>query len=325
MCQGLAFLDKSLFSSYVFNPPAELNASGNALSSQSSILPPFQISLTALLETLQIFGVSDPTSTNPNRNPYFTSSNAFNTSTLGLGGTCRLSYSELGAPFTVTLSEADVLTSCEIMTFEPDSEADEEMIPLQRDSLTLKVIMPGSWLAEAMTELSSTNPEILLLTASATTAPFFSFQGLGGAFGDSMVEYQPEDSKQLSSRPMPAVSETFVVNAPGRSRRVKQRYRFELIKKAARAMALASKVSIRGDRQGVLSLQFMIELDSIGSGGGVGGARDAGSSTGGPGGRTESSGKVSFIDYRFVPLIDEDEDREEDGNGEDNASEDEST
>lgn len=48
-------------------------------------------------------------------------------------------------------------------------------------------------------------------------------------------------------------------------------------------MAAATKVSIRGDNQGVLSLQFMIEMEG---------------------------GQVSFVDFRFVPLVqdgDEDE------------------
>ena len=297
--QGLAFLDKNLFSSYVFNPPEGTNTAGNA-SSQSTILPPFQISLTALLETLQIFGISDPSSNYNNRAPNFSSSNAFNTPALGLGGTCRLSYSEIGAPLAITLAEADVTTTCDLTTYEPSSDADEETIPLQRDALTLKVIMPSFWLAEAMAELSSTNPEVLVLTASSSKAPQFSMQGLGGPYGDSMVEYQAEEASRGLERSKPAVTEIFVVNSPDRSGRVKQRYRFELIKKAMKAMALASKVSVRSDRQGVLSLQFMIELNE-GAGKEISGTV--------PG---RASGKVSFIDYRFVPLLD-DEDGDQDG------------
>ena len=59
-------------------------------------------------------------------------------------------------------------------------------------------------------------------------------------------------------------------------------------------MAVANKVSIRGDRQGVLSLQFMIELDENGPS-----HRPSRESTG--------SGNVSFVDFRFVPLVDENE------------------
>lgn len=71
-----------------------------------------------------------------------------------------------------------------------------------------------------------------------------------------------------------------------------------MVKSAGRAMAAAAKVSVRGDRQGVLSLQFMIETEG---------------------------GGVSFVDFRFVPFVEEDGEEgdggdeggnEEDGNDE---------
>lgn len=55
-------------------------------------------------------------------------------------------------------------------------------------------------------------------------------------------------------------------------------------------MAIASKVSIRGDEQGVLSLQFLIDVDG---------------------------GGVSFVDFRFVPLEPEEREEEADGDEED--------
>jgi cell cycle checkpoint protein len=83
-------------------------------------------------------------------------------------------------------------------------------------------------------------------------------------------------------------------------------------------MALASKVSIRQDRQGVLSLQFMIE---IGADGVAGGSRDGSSGYGGGvatngvgSGGGAGGGNVTFVDFRFVPLIDEDDDDSADGN-----------
>ena len=48
-------------------------------------------------------------------------------------------------------------------------------------------------------------------------------------------------------------------------------------------MAVAEKVSIRTDAQGVLSLQFMVQLEG---------------------------GHVTFVDFRFVPYVDEDGDAE---------------
>jgi cell cycle checkpoint protein len=57
------------------------------------------------------------------------------------------------------------------------------------------------------------------------------------------------------------------------------------VKYAAKAMAIASKVSIRGDSLGVLSMQFMIEQDS---------------------------GGASFVDFRFMSLAPDDSDEESD-------------
>lgn len=61
-------------------------------------------------------------------------------------------------------------------------------------------------------------------------------------------------------------------------------------------MAVANKVSIRGDRQGVLSLQFMIELDERN--------KPSRENT------STSSGNVTFVDFRFVPLLDENNEAE---------------
>ncbi len=70
------------------------------------------------------------------------------------------------------------------------------------------------------------------------------------------------------------------------SKRTVNTYKYSLIRGASRAMAIASKVSIRGDEQGVLSLQFMIENDD---------------------------GGVSFVDFRFVPFVPEDGEGDEEG------------
>lgn len=67
-------------------------------------------------------------------------------------------------------------------------------------------------------------------------------------------------------------------------------------------MAVASKVSIRGDRQGVLSLQFMIDFDPASRIGGV--CRPVGGGSSGAGAAAGSSA-VTFVDFRFVPLVDE--------------------
>lgn len=63
-----------------------------------------------------------------------------------------------------------------------------------------------------------------------------------------------------------------------------------MVKAATEAMRLASKVSFRSDRQGVLSLQFMVEVEG---------------------------GGVSFVEFRFVPFVREEDDSETEGENSD--------
>lgn len=309
--QGLTFLDKSLFTSYNFNSNDD----------DTTSLPRFEISLSALLETLQIFGVSEAGSSFRNAGGGFSSSytNAFTAPSLALGGTCRISYAQLGSPLCITIQEGAVTTTCEINTYHVRGEADDEgSIPLDRNSMCMKVIMRSTWLYDAIAELSGTSPEAVVLNASQRSQPYFALEGEGGPFGDVTVEYLPQSQTEPTpglarSKKQPFVTETFTIAAPsGMHGRIKQKYKFDLIKKAGRAMSLASKVSIRQDLQGVLSLQFMIEL-----GGQMNGTRDGNNLRGvdGPG------GKVYFVDFRFVPLLDgegEDEDEYESEEREDN-------
>ena len=179
---------------------------------------------------------------------------------------------------------------------------DEGTIPLDRDALCLKIIMRSTWLHDAIVELSGTNPAAVLINASERSPPYFALEGQGGPFGDAVIDYMPESRTEpttslAKSKKQPYVTDTFSVPAPPDMHgRVKQRYKFDLIKKAGKAMALASKVSVRQDQQGVLSLQFMIEL--------------GGSGTDQKGKEGPGTEKASFVDFRFVPLLDEDSEDE---------------
>lgn len=73
-------------------------------------------------------------------------------------------------------------------------------------------------------------------------------------------------------------------------------------------MAVAQKVSLRLDEEGVLSLQFLIPvMDS--NGGGRGGDGDESGNGGG-------DAAAAFVDFRIVPLVEGEEDGEDyDGEG----------
>lgn len=347
--QGLAFLDKSLFTSYTFNnPPTDNTHPGqngdddDDNSSDNPNWPHFVVSLSAILETLKIFGLNELSESDPSGNirtqqNNTASSSAFNAPALLLDRTCTLQYAQHGASLSITLTEAGVVTTCELNTYEP--EEDYADIPLQRDAIIMKIIMRSTWLHNAIAELDSTTPTILKLSACATREPYFALSGAGGPFSESAVEFSIDTHNEItggaigksqgdqqqsqtqahhkiltddgSTRPRatraklaPTVTETFLVSPPSTmGERIQQSYRFALVRKAARAMAVANKVSIRGDRQGVLSLQFMIELDDEQ---GVAVGRSVGAGI-----KTAAVGTVCFVDFRFVPLLDE-EDAEED-------------
>lgn len=311
-----AFLDKSLFTTYAFHAPTPPPTSQHVSDSEDDEIetpnatPTFQISLPALLETLQIFGLTDPNTTKPpwaRDNPYPTST-AFSNNVLGMHNLCRISYDTLGAPLSITMTEASIRTQCDLTTYEPEY-TDE--IPFDRHALAFKTIMGGSWLCDAISELSSTSPEKLTMYAKTVRGkPFFALSS-SGTLGSARVEFnnQPRPSAYrtpastnvgaggpadaMDQRPANLL-ETFQLSDANTV--LKSTYKFSLVQKAARAMSVATKVSIRVDAQGVLSLQFMVEVE--------GGASGAGNGIG--------SGKISFVDFRFVPLVEE---GDEEGDG----------
>ncbi|KAH8813291.1 Rad1/Rec1/Rad17 [Xylogone sp. PMI_703] len=239
-------------------------------------LPNFQISLPALLETLQIFNAAEAANpgriSNPSANDYTSNirpgrSNAFNPQSLGISGVCRLSYPSLGSPFGIILEETGVTTTCSLHTYEPEY-ADE--IPFSRDALRVKIIMQSRWLFDAISELSSLSPTTLDITAYPRS-PYLSLSA-SGPLGSASVDFAKGRD----------LLETFSVGE-----KWGQSYKFEHVRAAGEAMKLASKVSVRGDEQGVLSCQFMIEIEG---------------------------GGISFVDFRFVPFLSEsDEEGEEEG------------
>ncbi|KAL8821882.1 MAG: hypothetical protein Q9223_000180 [Gallowayella weberi] len=277
--QGTVFLEKKLFTSYTYAPLADSQAEDDDGADDTAV---FQISLTALLETLQIFGVNEAKDRWTGRDPGYGGMTgtlggggggkpaAFGNQALRMTGVCRLSYAAKGEPLCVVLQEGGVTTTCEMVTYEAE-ELDE--IPLQRDALALKIIMRSSWLYDAVNELSSTSPSRLTIAASPS-APYLVLS-CNGPVGSAAVEFG-KDQQLL---------ETFQV-----PKRTVNTYKHSLIKSATRAMLIASKVSIRGDAQGVLSFQFMIEVEGpLGVG-------------------------VSFVDFRFVPFLPEEDEDDRDSN-----------
>ncbi|GKU18907.1 unnamed protein product [Fusarium langsethiae] len=257
--QVVAFLDKSLFSSYTVNLPPQ---HGDDVPE----LPNFQFSLSSVLEVLQIFGAVDVATRahKAEQDPYRSNlrnyrPDAFSNQTLGISGTCTLLYAEEGDPFKITIEESGVKTTASLTTYLPEIPDD---IPFDRTDLTFKIIMQSRTLLDSLAEISPTVP--LKLTITATKAsPFLSLAGAGD-LGSSGVDFARGRD----------LLETFTIQDHW-----SQAYKFDFIKNSTEAMRIANKVSLRGDSQGVLSLQFMVDIEG---------------------------GKRSFLDFRFVPFLQDD-------------------
>jgi cell cycle checkpoint protein len=274
---GHVFLDTSLFSSYVFRHESNVVDGTSSENELAGAL--FMVNLDALLETLQIFGIADSKDRWASRDTGGSISgaisrgghaNAFDSHILGMSGICKLTYQGEGAALCIVLEESGVTTTCELNTYEPDNLIS---IPFQADAIAHKVITRAEWLHDAIKELSAASPSKLTIVCSPDV-PYFQLSA-SGPHGSASVEFNKD----------PQLLETFQVR-----RKVTNTYKYSMVKGATRAMAMASKVSIRGDEQGVLSLQFMIEVED---------------------------GKVTFVDFRFIPYIAEDDEeaKEEDYGG----------
>ncbi|KAK3642648.1 checkpoint clamp complex protein Rad1 [Elasticomyces elasticus] len=276
-------LSRNLFTTYTYHPPPPPSSQDDPPDP-----PLFEINLNALLETLNIFALSDPTTYTNKRGgeDAFASHrlgrhagiNAFaSRGTLGVTGLTTFSYDGAGSKFGIFMSESGVTTTSELTTYEAEVGGGEE-IPFNREDLALKAIMRASALLDAVGELSSLGPGSLCVAATPTSSRSAG-TGAGsaanlslsaaGALGEVKVDFSTTTSSETP------VLETF--QCP---RRVSSHYRFSAIKSAQRAMGAATKVSVRMDGEGVLSLQFLVEVDG--------------------GGSPES---VAFVDFRVVPLV----------------------
>ena len=280
--QAVAHWSKNLFTSYTTNLPAAGRA-GNRHDNgddadddeeEDPPVPSFQISLPALLETLQIFGATDAAARQAKADvdPYRSNlrnyrPDAFSHQTLGMAGTCSLAYTREGEPFSVVLEETGVRTTCSLTTYVPEVPDD---IPFDVDNLSFKIITQARFLLDALGEMAPTQPDKLTMMASRH-APYLRLASAGALGGSSSVDFAKGRD----------LLETFSVR-----RRWRQTFKFDIVKSASEAMRIATKVSIRGDDQGVLSMQFMVEIEGAGP---------------------------SFLDFRFVPYAanDDDEDKED--------------
>lgn len=273
--EAFIFLDKALFTSYRYSVPDQDS------DENSSTLPTFEINLVSLLETLNIFSISDPsTSKRPGEYDSFAAHrlnrhagiNAFSNQALGVTGICTFSYDGEGSPLSIHMSEAGVTTTCDLTTYEAESA---EEIPFNRDSMVVRTVMRSNYFLDAIAELSSMSPTNVTITASPTSRTGTDLSlSASGALGSATVDFTTQTDSETP------ILETFQCN-----HKMGASFKFGLIKAAQRAMSSATKVSLRLDDEGVLSMQYLVEVDVPGADNGV-----------------------AFVDFRVVPLVEGEDD-----------------
>jgi len=184
------------------------------------------------------------------------------------------------------MSERNITTACRLTAYDAEAKPD---IPFNSENLAHKIIMRAAWMHDAIAELAATEPERLTILASPN-APHFAFSAIG-PLGSATVAFSKNEPLGRDAAQVPLL-ETFYV-----PKQVINTYPFALFKAAAKALAVATKVSIRADVHGVLSVQLMVEIEG---------------------------GGFTFVDFQFVPLVAQDEegeDEDENENENDGASE----
>ncbi|XP_028401770.1 cell cycle checkpoint protein RAD1-like [Dendronephthya gigantea] len=152
----------------------------------------------------------------------------------------KMCYAGHGSPLVLMLEEGGVVTDCSVQTEEPDEALDFDF---KTSNVVNKIIMQSSWLKEVFHELDMTS-EVLEILMSPDS-PYFRLSTFGHA-GSAHVDF-PNDSEQV---------EKFEC-----TKTQTNRYKITLLKPSTKALNISSKISIRMDNRGFLSLQYMILND----------------------------------------------------------------
>ncbi|WAR02993.1 RAD1-like protein [Mya arenaria] len=158
-----------------------------------------------------------------------------------VGGACtslKMCYQGYGCPLILILEEDGVLTDCSIKTLEPDEVLDFNFCST---NVVNKIIMKSECLKEAFNELDMTSDVLEFLMSP--DAPHLRLSTFGNA-GSTTSDF-PKDSDMVESFQC--------------SQTQTNRYKVSLLKPSVKALALSSRVSIRTDNRGFLSLQYMIK------------------------------------------------------------------
>ncbi|KAE8223884.1 hypothetical protein CF319_g3143 [Tilletia indica] len=165
-----------------------------------------------------------------------------------------MKYAGHGSPLILIMEENDVSTQCSLATFEPSLNSD---YAFDRDSCVAQVIMKSEWLQEAI--------EVIDSSASKVTLHFLPTDRGGPAIGGPRPRrMRTKDSLKLTAdADFGAVEidlprENSMMDMFECKKATVNSYRFSHLHQAIKALQVSLKVSMRTDKRGMLSMQFLM-------------------------------------------------------------------
>lgn len=152
----------------------------------------------------------------------------------------KMYYPGEGEPLGLVLEEGGVMTECQIKTMEADEILDFNFTSV---GVQNKIIMKSECLRDAFSDLDVSSQVIEMLMSP--DAPYFRLSTFGHA-GTTTNEY-PKDSDMVESF---ECTKTQI-----------NKYKLTLLKPSIKALLQSTKISIRMDDRGFLSLQYMIKTE----------------------------------------------------------------
>ncbi|XP_025091169.1 cell cycle checkpoint protein RAD1-like [Pomacea canaliculata] len=149
----------------------------------------------------------------------------------------KMCYAGYGSPLVLVLEEDGVLTDCSLKTLDPDEVLDFDFCST---NVINKIIMKSECLKEVFNELDVTS-EVLQILMSPD-APYLQLSTFGSA-GSTHSSF---------------LKESDMVEAFQCTQTQSSRYKMQLLRPSSKALALSTRISMRTDARGFLSLQYMI-------------------------------------------------------------------
>jgi len=158
----------------------------------------------------------------------------------GGGTSLKMCYEGYGCPLILMLQDEGVMTDCSLKTLEPDEVLDFDFCS---ENVVNKIIMKSECLKEVFSDLDYSSEVMQILMSP--DPPHLQFSTFGNA-GSTHSSF-PKDSEMVESFEC--------------SQTQTNRYKVQLLKPSLKALQLSTRISIRADARGFLSLQYMVRTE----------------------------------------------------------------